>query len=120
MIINFNLLINIFLPNWPQLNEVEIIKIKKNIYKNIKEHYLVLPSILKIALNLIYIFFIVYYMIINSLYILSLKKFNNKKIVLYFFQINKLFFNFEKFFRSLINLYFFEEIELNYKKKIYD
>ena len=120
MIINFNLLIDIFLPNWPKLSENDLNKVKKKILANLKEHYFVLPTMLKLALNIIFILFSIYIFFITFLYIISFKKIHYRKKILFFFKINKLLFNFERFFRSIINLYFFEEIEVNYKNKLND
>lgn len=120
MIINFNFLIDIFLPNWPKLSENDLNRVKKKILANLKEHYFILPTILKLALNIIFILFSIYIFFITFLYIISFKKIHYRKKILYFFKINKLLFNFERFFRSIINLYFFEEIEVNYKNKLND
>lgn len=111
--INFSLLIDLFIPDWPIKKKYNYIEIKNKIYFNLSTHYDCIPKILKIALNVIFIFFIFYFLIIKVLYFLTLRKIDQKKLILFFFKISKITNNFERFFRSLICLYFYEIIDKN-------
>ena len=110
MIINYSLIIDLFIPDWPNLNNEDKKNIKRIINSKLKTHCSLVPSLLKLALNIIFIFFITYYYFCKLLYILSFKKFNFKYFVIKFFHFTVLFSNFERFFRSLICLYFYENL----------
>ena len=110
MIINYTLIIDLFIPDWPNLNTEDKKNIKNIINDKLKTHCSLIPVLLKIALNFIFIFFIIYYFFCKLLHLVSFKKFNLKYFVLKFFHFTVLFSNFERFFRSLICLYFYENL----------
>ena len=106
--INFDFIIYIFLPKWPNISSSELNLINENLKNKITEHYKLIPILLKIFLNLVYILFLIYIFFIK---IFKIGK-NNiliKNLYLVFFSKNKYFKNFERFFRSLVCLYFYEE-----------
>ena len=109
--INFSLIIDLFIPEWPLKKKYEYSEMKKKIYFNLSNHYKCVPKILKLALNIIFIFFIIYFLIIKLLYLLTFKRIDQKKLLLFFFRLSKITNNFERFFRSLICLYFYENID---------
>ena len=105
--INFDLIIDIFFPTWPSLDEENKRNIKIEIKKYLVSHFRMIPFLLKMVLTIIFVLYLLYFFIISFLFFFLTKKFK-KKILLKFFSINYYLKNFERFFRSLISLYFYE------------
>lgn len=111
--INFNILIDLFIPDWPSKNQYDYNKLKYKIKTNLINHYRLVPKILKLVLTIIFIFFLIYLFIIKFFVLISFKNLNEKKMINLFFSFTKITNNFERFFRSLISLYFYEIIDKN-------